>query len=171
MKKFQIFIFTALLSFTLTGFLSAFSIGREGSPYVENGINWQGVCYKNNDAGFIASMPGSPTSGISGGDAYSYSNYKDVDYEIHTSLSTRYTPPKKEKDFIKQVQDAFIGEATVVPVSSNQSNVKYIAEIYFNEESKIVRVYCSNNCLYWAIVDGNDLSLAFLFFDMIIITK
>jgi len=171
MAKIHTAIFTAILFFALTGYLSALSIGREGPSYVENGVEWQKVCYENIDVGFIASIPGSPTSGISGAYAFTRSNYQDVGYVINSNLNERYTPPEEEIDFIQQIKNGFEGQATVLPIASNQKTVKYIAELYFNDGSVIGRIYCSKNCLYFAIVKGKDLSLAPFFFDTIKITK
>lgn len=170
MKNVFLFILTLIFSLLGTETLSAMSIGREGTSYFENDIEWQRVSYKDDDAGFEALIPGSPSSGISNGDVYTHSKYQNVRYEIHCRLNERYKPQKKEQNFIQKVAEAF-EEALVEPIISDQKTVKYIAEIYYNEESKIARVYCSKNCLYWAIVEGEDLSLAPIFFDSIEITK
>ncbi|MCH9626100.1 MAG: hypothetical protein S4CHLAM123_12910 [Chlamydiales bacterium] len=70
-----------------------------------------------------------------------------------------------------QIETAFSEEATVESISSEQSHVLYIAEIRFKSADKIVRLYCSSNQLYWAIVAGDDLMLASDFFDTIQIKK
>jgi len=171
MKKFQMFVFTAILTFAITENLFGMSIGRDGASYLDNSIEWQEVSYKNDDAGFIASIPGSPSSGISGAMVYIYSEYQGVEYEIHSDLNDRYAPPKKERDFIKQLEEVFVCRGKVLPVASNQAKVKYIAEILHYEGNQITRVYCSKNCLYWAIVAGKDLSIAPIFFETIEITK
>lgn len=171
MKNVFLFIFAALFTLASTETLSAMSIGRDGTSYFENDVEWQKVSYRNDDAGFEALIPGSPISGISNGDVYVHSKYQNVHYEIHCSLDERYKPQKKEQNFIQKVAEAFEEESTVEPIGSDQKTVKYIAEIYHNEGNKITRVYCSKNCLYWAIVEGENLSLAPLFFDSIEITK
>ncbi len=151
--------------------LSAFSIGKEGQPYFENSIEWQPVKYDDDDAGFYMAFPEMPKCGLSNGDVYAYSKYKNVHYEMHTSLSGRFLPPKKEYDFMMLVNDAFAAEAEILVIPSSQKNVKYIAEIYWNKMGKVVRLYCSSNQLYWVIVEGEDLTLAPLFFDTVNITK
>jgi hypothetical protein len=169
MKKFSLLL--AILTSMYVTPLLGMSIGREGTPYVKNGIEWQKVSYKNDDTGFTAAMPGTLGSGISNGDVFSYSHYQDVDYEINCSLNERYVLPKKEAQFMEQVSDVFESRALIIPIHSNQKKVKYIAELHFNEESRVIRIYCSKNCLYWAHVEGEDLSLAPLFFDSIEITQ
>ncbi len=162
------FIALMLVSFQT---LSALSFGQDGAPYVENNIKWQPVKYENDDAGFKAAHPGSPHTGLSGGDVYTYSQYKGADYEIHTSLTKRYQPPKNEIAFMQQVENAFADEADIIAVPSSQKTVKYIAELYFKKTNKVVRIYCSSNSLYFDIVEGKDLTLFPLFFDTIQITK
>lgn len=147
------------------------SIGRIGELYWENNIPWQKIKYENDDSGFIASIPGTPSSGLANGFVYSGSNYQNVYYEVNTSLYQRYIPPASEKEFLRQVQEAFLNKGTVSAVNSTQKTVKYIADIHFTNECKIVRVYCSRNCLYWAIVKGENLSYAPLFFEALQITK
>lgn len=171
MKNFYTFFFTAILTFMLTENLSAMSIGRDGASYFENDIEWQKVSYENDDVGFIALIPGSPKSGIAGENVFTYSKYQDVDYEIHCSLNERYIPPENEKMFIQQIENAFSNNVIISSIQSNQRKVKYIAEIYFYEKNKIARVYCSQNYLYWMLVQGKDLSIAPLFFEAIEITK
>jgi hypothetical protein len=73
-----------------------------GSSYEENGIARQDVSYDNNDVGFVGSIPGSPKSGIRSGCAFTYSRYLGVDYEINSEVNDRFTPPRKEKNFIHQ---------------------------------------------------------------------
>lgn len=170
MIKFKFVIAALLLSANLSP-LTAMSIGREGPSYIENEIEWQKVSYDNDDTGFTARIPGSPKSGLSGGDVYTYSNYRGVSYEINCSLNERYIAPKKENKFMNQVRNAFEKDAVVEAIKPNQKKVKYIAELRFNETNKICRIYCSKNCLYKAIVEGEDLSLAHLFFDSIQITE
>lgn len=151
--------------------ISALSIGRVGDAFFEEDTCWQRVVYKNDDAGFEAAIPGSPKSGLSNDTVYTYSKYQNVDYEIHCSLTERYTAPKSEANFIRQVEEAFGNDAEVTAIATNQKTVKYIAEMYFINESKIIRIYCGKNRLYWAIVEGEDLTLAPLFFESIDITK
>jgi hypothetical protein len=171
MKKMHIAILTAILTLGIAENLSAFSIGRDGDSYVENEIEWQNVSYSNDDVGFVASIPGSPKSGVSNGDAFTYSQYRGVDYEIHTSLNDRFAPPSSERELIQEIETAFGDKANIVLIPSNQAKVKYIAELSFNNESKIARIYWSHNSIYWAIVEGKDLSLAPQFFDTLKITK
>ena len=171
MNKFKAFSLLTIFSLALAGSLSALSIGRVGSSYEENGIVWQDVSYDNNDVGFVGSIPGSPKSGISSGYAFTYSRYLGVDYEINSEVNDRYTPPRKEKNFIQELEEDFGDEAKISPVPSSQGKVKYIADMHYNNGKKVVRVFCSKNCLYYAIVEGNDLSMAPSFFDSIEITK
>lgn len=166
-KLAKFFVLAAILCLNS---LYAMSIGREGEPFFIEDIQWQHVCYKNNDAGFTATIPGEPRSGIANSDAYTHSNYKGVNYEIHCSLSKRIVPWKKYELFVQEVKNAF-EEAQVVEVVSDQPNVKYVVDVYFINTSKAIRLFCSHNCLYWAIVEGGDLSLASLFFDSIQITN
>ncbi len=147
------------------------SIGKKGEPYLENNIQWQQVEYVNSDAGFLAALPGTPSSGLSNGYVFSGSHYEKDYYEINASLSQRYTPPATEREFIRQVEEAFKDEATVTPVSLKQGQVRYCADIHYTKESKKVRLFCSRNCLYWAIIEGDNLTLAPSFFNSVQITK
>ena len=165
---FVVFIFCNCM---LTPSLSALSIGRDGSSYVQDGIEWQKVCYKDSDAGFTGTLPGSPSSGISDGWAFSSSKYNGVLFEFHTELGAIYNPPETEKEFINGLYEVFGTKASISPISSPQKNVKYCAEMIFNNENKIGRVFCSENRLYWAIVDGADLSLAPFVFDSFQVTQ
>lgn len=151
--------------------LFAMSVGRDGAPYTENAVQWQPVKYEDRDTGFVAALPGEPKSGFSNGNVYAYSKFKQTSYEIHSSLNKRYQPPEEEKLFLDQIETAFSEEAQVKSISSEQSNILYIAEIHFKSADKIVRLYCSSNQLYWAIVAGDDLTLAPDFFETIQITK
>jgi len=151
--------------------LFAMSIGRDGAPYTENEVQWQPVKYEDRDTGFVAALPGEPRSGFSNGNVYAYSKFKQTAYEIHSSLNERYQPPKEEKLFLFDLEIAFSEEAEVELISSEQSNILYIAEIRFKSADKIARLYCSSNQLYWAIVAGDDLMLASDFFETIQITK
>lgn len=165
---FVLFIF---LNSALIPSLSALSIGRDGDPYIQDGIEWQKVYYNDTDAGFTGILPGSPKSGMSNGYCYSTSQYNGVFYEFHTLLGRRYNPPKTEADFISQLNEAYGTEVSITPVSPTQKKVKYCADIICNDGKKIVRIFWSQNCLYWAIVEGEDLSLAFFVFDSFQVTK
>ena len=162
--------FLVLAAILCCNTLAAMSIGRDGEAFFIANDPWQGVVYENNDAGFTATIPGEPRSGIANSDAYTYSHYNGVDYEIHCSLNQRIIPWKKYHLFAQQVKDAF-ADAEVVKVVLDQPNVKYAVDVNFSNKAKAVRIICSHNCLYYAIVEGNDLSLAPLFFDSVIITK
>lgn len=76
----------------------------------------------------------------------------------------------KEKDFIRELAKAF-KDASISSISPTQEKVKYCADINFNDDNKIVRAFCSINRLYWAVVEGADLSLAPLVFDSFQVTK
>lgn len=165
------FVFFIFCNSMLIPPLSAMSIGRDGPSYIQDGIEWQHVYYKDSDAGFTGTLPGSPMSGISNGCAYSGSEYNDVIFEFHTQLGEQYNPPKKEKDFINELYEAFGTEALISSVYSTQKRVKYCADIIFNDGNKMIRVFCSKNRLYWAIIAGADLSLAPFVFESFQVTK
>lgn len=156
---------------TFAGDLDAMSIGRDGQPFYVGDVQWQAVKFEDKEIGFTANIPGSPKSGLSNADVFSGSTYQNIYYEINTELNARYTPPKTSKEFLKQVSEAYSDEATVQMIPPAQANVKYIADVLYHSQNKLVRVLCSRNQLYYAIVEGSDLSLAHTFFNSIIITK
>lgn len=157
-----------LLTLFSSSALFAFSIGRDGTPVTIENISWQPVKYVDSDVGFTALLPGSPSSGFASGDVYVYSIYDEVHYEINCSMGGRYSPLATEALFVNQIVAANAG-AKVTSVPVNQPNIKYIVDIV--SEGSMVRLFCSTNQLYWAIVEGSDLSLATTFFDSIKITK
>lgn len=147
------------------------SIGKQGTSYVQNDIPWQKITYENTDSGFMAALPGTVQVGTVNGEVFGFSRHQDVVYEIHTHMSQRYAPPSTEKAFLQELEKAFSKQATIAMTRPTQKRVKYSAELHFLTESKVIQLYCSSNCLYWAIVEGKDLSLAPLFFESIQVTK
>lgn len=152
--------------------LIAMHIGRSGEAFVEEGIKWQKVVYDDEDLGFTVLMPGDPVSGISSmGYIYTYSQYQQADYEVHTKFSKkRYTPPNTEQEFLQQIEEVFLDKAAISVLTVQDPAVQYAAELFFKDEKKIVRIYASKNALYWALVKG-DFFLADAFFDSLKITK
>lgn len=171
MLRFMALVFFICLNSTLTLPLSALSIGRDGSSYIQDEIEWQDVSYKDTDAGFTGTLPGSPRSGLIDGCAYCMSDYNGTLFQFNTEIGVTYKPPKKEKDFIRQLSEAFGDDASISSISLSQKNVKYCAELNFHDGDKIIRVYSSKNRLYFAIIEGEDLSLAPFVFDSFQITK
>jgi hypothetical protein len=86
-------------------------------------------------------------------------------------MGATHKPPKKEKDFIAELKKAFGSAASISSVPSTQKVVNYCVELRFKDNTKIIRVFCSNNCTYWAIVQGSDFSLAPIVFDSFKVTK
>lgn len=168
MKKW-IYSIVSILIFSQS--LTAMTIGPEGESYEENNIVWQPVQYENDDTGFSAALPGDPQSGIADGNAYCYSKYDHVHYQIHTMLNGYYQPPSNQKKFLKQIEEALGSVAIIQPVDSQLKNVEYVVDLYWFDTERVTRVFCSSNQLYWANVQGPDLTLAPLFFDKIRITK
>ena len=165
------FVFFIFCNSMLIPPLSALSIGRDGPSYIQDGIEWQNVYYKESDAGFTGTLPASPVSGISNGYVYCGSSYNNVFFEFQTPLEGKYHPPKTKQDFINECHEAFGAEASISYISPTQTKVKYCADIIFNDGNKIVRLFSSKNRLYWAIVEGPDLSLAPFVFDSFQVTR
>jgi hypothetical protein len=162
LRKYFILLFAGIcLSFQA---LSALTIGKVGTHYTANGIKWTTVEYNNNDNGFKASFPGRVKSGISKGNIFIRGEYQEVTYEVHCSINGRYNPPKKESEFIASFEEAF-ADTAVVSSTSSHDKVLYTVDLYFIEESKVARIMCSYNQLYWAIVEGEDFSLVPHYFD------
>jgi len=66
---------------------------------------------------------------------------------------------------------AFGDAVEIQPIPSNQRRVKYVVDLVWKEKNKMARVFCSSNQLYWALVEGQNLSLAPFFFETVQITK
>ncbi|MCP5469225.1 MAG: hypothetical protein H7A36_01810 [Chlamydiales bacterium] len=153
------------LLFATTAF--AFTIGRDGEPYTFEGNEWQNCTYENGAFGFAAAFPGKPFSGIANSNAYAHSQHNGTDYEVHCSIAQSYTPPPSQQLFMQQVQAAFGKDGIVKMMSVDQSGALYVAQITFRGVNRVVRIYCSSNQLYWAIVQGDDFTLAPAFFNSI----
>ena len=153
----------------MTSSLSAFSIGREGNPVTIQGESWQKVKYDNKSSYFSAMLPGEPMSGMGNGDVYSHSEYQGTYFEIKTGMNETYTPPKTPALFLKEACGAFAKEGKVSLVKPGQSGAKYVTEIVYKTGDKILRVYASKKHLYYAMIEGKDLSLAPTFFDSIVV--
>jgi hypothetical protein len=178
MQKHSLFkksFFTMLLvlsAFSMQSF--ALSIGRNGTAYEENGISWQPVQLNDNNQGFTAALPGQPRSGISTPWYFVYSKHQMTDYEIHTSASERFLPPGSEADFLKSMENDIEENEYFVPITAAAPEVLYAAEIYTNDKQtgemvKIWRQYwTADNRIYYAIVEGQNLSLAPEFFNKIV---
>ena len=151
--------------------ISAFEIGKKGKSFTHDNVLWQPVEYVDKDVGFKASIPGVPNSGLANEFVYSGSVYDGVTYEVHSNLKTRFAPPTKKSDFLILLKQSFPKDVEVVLIPTTKKNVLYLAEIRFSKEEKLARIYCSKNQLYWAIVQGDDFSLAPYFFDSVQITK
>ncbi len=163
LRKYFILLFAGIcLSFQA---LSALTIGKVGTHYTANGIKWTTVEYYNNDNGFKASFPGRDKSCISKGNIFIRGEYQEVTYELHCSINGRYNPPETESEFIAFIEETFADDVRIVPMPSNQDKVLYMVDIYFIEESKVARIMCSHNQLYWAIVEGEGFSLVPLYLD------
>lgn len=155
---------------------AAMSIGRNGSPYEENGISWQPVQFNENGQGFKAALPGQPKSGITGAWYFVYSNYEETDYEIHTSCRARSLPPSSDADFLTYMEKEIDDNEYFVPVDAALPDVLYAAEISTNNKEtgnleKIYRLYwTADKRIYYAVVSGPNLSLAPDFFKTITFT-
>jgi hypothetical protein len=168
-------LFLMLLTFSVatTQSFAAMSIGRNGSPYVENGISWQPVQFTENNQGFTAAVPGQPKSGITTPWYFVYSNYEKTDYEIHTSANERFLPPSSDADFLTTMEKLIDANEYFIPVEAAFPEVLYAAEVSTNDQEtgdlvKIWRLYwTADNRMYYAVVDGPDLSLAPEFFNKI----
>jgi len=160
-----------LVLFLAINSLSAFSVGRDGDPYFEEAVSWQPVKYVNHDCGYKAALPGDSRSCLANDLVYNYSEFEGTVYEIHTNLNGRYQPPKTEHEFLTQIEVAFGDIVEIQPILSNQRKVKYVVDLVWKEKNKMARLFCSSNQLYWALIEGNDLSLAPFFFETVQITK
>lgn len=166
------FTFLTLSALLLTEPLSAYSIGKEGNPFVSDGISWQKVYFDNDETGFTAVMPGSPVSGISQGFAYCYSDFEGVKYEIKISLNQKLVVPDSAESFLNELNQLFGAHCQINLLKNQDPNVKYTVELKLNSNDKIGRFLVShNNALYTALVAGDNLSFAEQFLESIVITK
>ncbi|MDN3508306.1 MAG: hypothetical protein P0S94_05245 [Simkaniaceae bacterium] len=162
MKKLGLFLCLMI------GSLWSFSVGREGDPVKIHGHSWQKVKYDNGDAYFSAMLPGEPRSGMSGAGIYSGSNYNGTSFEINTSYGQRYTSGKTKKLFLSEVKKVFSKYGNVKLIKPVPGS-KYCAEVKYSSGKEIRQVYASPNFLYYAIVEGDDLSLASQFFKSVVV--
>jgi len=156
-----------LLFFLAFSSLSALSISRDGAPYDHQGTSWQSMRFAGKDLDFTAALPGDPRSGTANGTLYSASKLNDTWYEVHTDFPSYYRCPPNEKLFLKELKQVYRKTGKVTAIKSNQDSVKYIAEVRFTNESKVARLYATNQKLYVAIIQGRDLKHASYFFNHI----
>lgn len=146
------------------------SIGRNGKPFEEKGTQWQPMQFEDQGTGVRAAFPGSPTSGISSPWYFMFSEFNSVGYEIHTAMSKSLKFPKSKKDFEKELQKELTKNDSYTVLKLSDPNVLFAADIK-NEKgapAKMVRIfYTSDLRIYYAIVEGPDLSLAPDFFNKI----
>lgn len=149
------------------------TLGEYGNSFNYKKIKWHPVRYldHDNDIGFKAIVP---VHGLVAkkkeGDVFVFGQANNVAYEVHCSEKGRFEPPASSDDFIKKVEKVFKKDADVILLPGTMKNVHYIADIAYKKGHKRVRIYCSKNQLYWAIIqplDGKEPEHAEFFFNSI----
>lgn len=168
----KFFVISVVLFSFVASAAFAMSIGRDGPSFEENGIMWQPVKYEDGKSGFKAAFPGEPTSGISSPWNYIFSAYGTSHYEIHFHMQDRVKTPKNEKTFLKHIEESMSETDVLTPLDISSKFVIYAAEVTSYDSSKnlvkMYRVYLGkDNVLYFAIIEGQDFSLAAEFFNKI----
>lgn len=165
----MIFFKLLILAIVSTCHVSALSIGRDGQAYTLNGVSWQPVRYSDNQAGFVAILPGSPSSCMTGDEVYTSSKFNDSHYKVLSYYKSVYTPPQTAELFLEVIKNANPTALELSLIPSTQNNVLYIVQACFPQE-KIIRFFCSRNKIYQMIFQGKDTSLAPTFFESMQVT-
>ena len=163
---------TLILSFVSFSTLSAFSIGRSGAAYEEDGILWQPVRYEDRDGGYVADIPGRPVSGLRGDILFIASEYEDSTFIIFHSAWERFIPAASEAEFIKELKAVLQKNQKLKAITVDDPEVYYAVEIVRSDRRSkalldVRRVYQTSNQLYFALVEGEDYALAQEFFSRI----
>ncbi|WP_075883252.1 hypothetical protein [Candidatus Protochlamydia sp. W-9] len=150
--------------------LTALSMGRLGEPFEREGHTWQKVYYEDEKRSIQADLPGSPIAGFSNGVCYLYSQYQNVNYEVHLAPSEKFKAPKKMDEFIALFKN--IPNATIHPLVPDRRKVRYMVQVeQFNETKSnclaVARIYATEDTLYYAIIEGNNFDLADSFFNSV----
>ena len=163
---------TALLSalLVITAMpLSAMSVGREGTPYMQDGIQWQPVYIKDDNGELNAALPGDPHSGFSDGWFWVASEYNGGIYDIKTP-GAKFTPPKTLEVLLAQAQYLLPAGTTINVLESIQPAVRFVLECLIQEDGeapRILRIYTTDKLLFVAAVQDEDLTLSEAFFKTI----
>lgn len=149
--------------------LSAMSIGRDGNHINIDNTNWQPVKYEDDEAGFKAILPGEPISGFKNQLIFSCSKFNKSYYQISTPLKNFYTPPQTEDEFLNFIAQTNPDGLQFHLIPNMKDKIIYVVEALF-PDNVIARFYCSANKIYQMIVEGEDNTLAQVFFDSMQIT-
>ncbi|WP_068467857.1 hypothetical protein [Candidatus Protochlamydia phocaeensis] len=164
-------ILSSLLAGLLSFYsLSAMSMGRSGESFVAGDTLWQPVQYEDERNQLVALIPGEPSCGICNGLSFIYSFYREVNYEIHLKPSVSFVLPETVQEFVDCFRE--IPNAQIYVLEPAQPTVRYMLEIHLFDQAKttlkaLCRLYATNNTIYSAIVEGEDFSLAYEFFNSI----
>lgn len=157
----------ALLAILFFNSLCAISLGKLGQPFQQDNVEWQLVNYQDGGVMMTAAMPGSPKTGITNDWCFICSQYLGSEYEIHFNPKLRFATPKTLDGFIAFFQSQ--PHTTITPLESTQPGVIYELELrtYTQDDTEleqISHVYATHDHIYFAIVVGQDFSLADRFF-------
>lgn len=131
-------------------------------------INWHPIVYKDEYRSFRAKFPGSLEETIKNERlCFFHSACEDVRYAIFFKPDIDFSPPATLEEFLERFNH--LDNAQVIALKPEQPLVIYLLQVHlFNEMDgavrSILRVYATENTLYFAMVDGGDLSFSGDFF-------
>lgn len=170
-----IFLFCLSLFIVFVTPLLSLSIGRDGESYVDNGVLWQPVKFKNGKIEFKAVFPGEPHAIIRASNGITWhaihSEYGLSEYQFHTDPNIFCKIPKNKNVFLEEITTFFQGSEVITLVDVSDKNIVNAAEISTFEEGtsnliKILRIYITKNGrTYYAFIEGKDFTLATEFFN------
>jgi len=168
MQKYKI----GFLSLLVAGVLYHSLFASEMKPLVLHDslaeTNWHPIVYKDEYRSFRAKFPGILEETLKNERlCFFQSAREDVRYAIFFKPDNAFSPPATLEEFLERFKH--LDSAQVIALKPVQPRVVYLLQIHmFNEMDgavrSILRVYATENTLYFAMVDGGDLSFSGDFF-------
>ncbi|MFQ5729141.1 MAG: hypothetical protein ACE5GN_02120 [Waddliaceae bacterium] len=152
--------------------LSAITVGVEGQPFTQDGIQWQPVYIQDDDTDLQAALPGKPTTGMSKGWLWVASQFQGSIYEIKTPV-WGYVPPATLDELLNQVQPLLPEGTSISTLESTQPAVKFVLECHIQQGGppRILRIYTTETRFYIALVQDGSFAFSDPFFGTINILK
>lgn len=136
-------------------------------------IKWYSVAYEDSNRSFIAKLPGNPEEIIKNEQlCFFHSTHREVHYGIYFNPTILFEPPATVEEFIDRYKH--LENSQIIALKPKQPHLLYLLQINMMNSDGIravFRVYATETTLYYAMVDGHDLTFAGDFFQSIKIEK
>lgn len=166
MPLFKYFLSSLMVTSVLLNPISASQIKSELIPNFIESIKWHAVAYEDGNRRINAKLPGKPEEIIKNGDlCLFHSTHCDVHYLFYFRPAFLFHPPATLEEFIERF--SYLENAQIMALSPKQPHLRYLLQIHMINTpgmEAILRVYATENTLYFAMVEGGDLSFAGDFF-------